>query len=424
MRESTQSSPLPPTVLIPAAGVGMTWMGIRLGSETLLICGLTFLGVSALSVYLSARARDSLVVKRRHQERVFEEEMAHVQLQIENRGRWPIVGFEIRDSFPPAEVHRIRMMDRRTLHPGNAVELGYRRICARHRGVYHIGPSVIEASDPLGLFPFEIENRDVTDLLVYPLAEGLEFFPLLSEGTLTRVGEEIIPEPGESVEHSGVREWRPSDGMRRIHWPTTARMRRLMAKEFEQDVVTEVTLTLDLRRIAATGLGEHSTIEYAIRACAALARKAIERQHLVQVWGLGRERTCHIPFGAGPRHLTSILDLLTLLRADGRGDAVDDFERVVPTLRRGATLVMIISAAAFDADRMIPQVQSLTLEGVRVVAVVIDDRSLMKISKDQEVLHREALDLDDVLLQLREAGALLFTTAAREEIRERLETPV
>lgn len=39
-----------------------------------------------------------------------------------------------------------------------------------------------------------------------------------------------------------------------IHWPTTARARRLMTKEFELDPSADIWLYLDLQRDTATGM--------------------------------------------------------------------------------------------------------------------------------------------------------------------------
>ena len=53
---------------------------------------------------------------------------------------------------------------------------------------------------------------------------------------------------------AGVRDYVHGDSLNRIHWATTARTRRLMAKEFELDPTADVWLYLDLHRDAETGL--------------------------------------------------------------------------------------------------------------------------------------------------------------------------
>jgi uncharacterized protein (DUF58 family) len=51
----------------------------------------------------------------------------------------------------------------------------------------------------------------------------------------------------------GIREYLPSDPMKRIHWPSTARRGRFMVKEFEQPQAKRVVILLDtnLQRVGA-----------------------------------------------------------------------------------------------------------------------------------------------------------------------------
>ncbi len=419
-----RSSLLPPRVTVPLMALAMTWTGLRVDAPVLSLCGLVLAVAALLARAASAHLRRGLRAGRRHPPRVFEQGTALVDLRVENHSWLPLAGVEVRDSFPPAEQFRVSLMDRRTLGPRRGVALRFRRVCVRHRGVYTLGPLRAGAADPLGLFPFEVELPVLTDLYVYPQAEGLAFFPLLGDGTLRRTGEEILPEAGDSVEFRGVRDWRPSDGVRRVHWPTTARHGRLMARECEEDVVTEVTLVLDLRRDALTGLGSHSTLEFAVKAAAALAQTAIERHHLVQLWGVGAGPRCHVPFGSGAHHLNTLLDCLTVVRADGGGSYTEGFAPVVPTLRRGATLVALLSAAAFDIAAMEPTLRALVLDGVRLVAVVLDDRSFLSLFPSQFDLHRDAPELAAIHARLRALGAEVFAAAEGDDLRQRLEMPL
>ena len=97
---------------------------------------------------------------------------------------------------------------------------------------------------------------------------------------------------------------------------------------------------------------------------------------------------------------------------------------MIPTLRRGATLVLIVAAAAFDWHRMEPRLRSLIQDDVRLVAVLVDDRSFLPIYREQDRLLREAPDFESLPLRLREIGARVFTVALREDVRRRLQTPV
>jgi uncharacterized protein (DUF58 family) len=196
-----------------------------------------------------------------------------------------------------------------------------------------------------------------------------------------------------------------------------------MAKEFEQDVVTEVTLAIDLRRVMQAGLGAHSTLETAVKTAASIARLAVERQHLVQLWGLGAKRRVHLPFGSGAQHLNTILDRLTLVRADGEGDLQGSLLEMIPSLRRGGTLVLIVSASVTDWDALEPTLRRLGLDGVRLIAVLLDDRSYLALYQEQEMLRRDAPDLAALVERLNGIGVNVYTAADHEDLRQRLEIP-
>ena len=51
-----------------------------------------------------------------------------------------------------------------------------------------------------------------------------------------------------------MRDYATGDSLNRIHWPTTARTRRLMGKEFELDPTADIWLYLDLYRDAEAAL--------------------------------------------------------------------------------------------------------------------------------------------------------------------------
>lgn len=51
----------------------------------------------------------------------------------------------------------------------------------------------------------------------------------------------------------GVRPWAPGDAVRRVHWPSTARLGELAVLEFEPDTSRELVVLLDTRRLPDDG---------------------------------------------------------------------------------------------------------------------------------------------------------------------------
>ena len=100
---------------------------------------------------------------------------------------------------------------------------------------------VLEASDPLGLFRFRRRSADAEVALVLPkftsLAAHLEVREL--EASVA------APRAGSGTEMFGVREYRPGDPLRRIHWRSSARHGELVVREYEPPGVQTLGIFCD-----------------------------------------------------------------------------------------------------------------------------------------------------------------------------------
>ena len=131
----------------------------------------------------------------------------------------------------------------RTLPAGESMALSY-SVRAQRRGLYRVGPSVTEASDPLGFvrrFKTDSQPEFITVCPeVMPLGDG---WPL-GHSALHRTPRRrsLFEDPSRFV---GVRAYQPSDSIRRIHWRASARLGALHVKTFEPAVLQGALLLLD-----------------------------------------------------------------------------------------------------------------------------------------------------------------------------------
>ena len=138
------------------------------------------------------------------------------------------------------------------------------------RGAYRLTDARVSAVDPLGMFgssrPFPVP----AEILAYPQIVPL-LGPALSErsdwGAAEPSHRELTP-GGE--EFHGVRQHVPGDGLRRVHWKSTARHDQFHVIEFAQPVSRSVSLILDTSAGAEAGHGRETTLEYACRLAASL----------------------------------------------------------------------------------------------------------------------------------------------------------
>jgi len=97
------------------------------------------------------------------------------------------------------------------------------------RGPVGVQGLAIEAADPLGFFAIRPKGNDSELTLVLPR------FKALAERPKARDLEASVaaPRAGSGTEMFGVREYRPGDPLRRIHWRSSARHGELIVREFE-----------------------------------------------------------------------------------------------------------------------------------------------------------------------------------------------
>lgn len=121
-----------------------------------------------------------------------------------------------------------------------------RRVPVTRRGFFDLKKIMLMSGDPAGLFYRFRRFRLPAEIMIGPEIVRLDGLPLLLEGHAI-----LSPEgrplgiSGAGQEFFGIREYRPSDELRFIHWKSTAAKRKLMVKEFEAGSIDQVTVILD-----------------------------------------------------------------------------------------------------------------------------------------------------------------------------------
>ncbi|MCX7046925.1 MAG: DUF58 domain-containing protein [Candidatus Sumerlaeota bacterium] len=382
--------------------------GGALENKYLLALGEIYAVIVALGYWRSRGAFDSLRAERLHYPRTFERCHVEVLLRLETARRAPIHLMEVFDCFPPAAdeyaVHLVRV----PFSAEGPYEIHYAKTCVRRRGPYQIGPLRLRCSDPMGLFPQMTTLPLFTPLLVYPQAQPLPQLAVLGEGTLFHVGQQTTRRSGQSEEFVGLRDYRPGDPPQRVHWPSSARHGRLIVKEFQETVTTDVDIFLDLSRLSHTGIGDQTSTEWMIRAAASVAARAIELSHLVELRAIGKAMD-HVPLAGGQQQLITILDRLAVCRADGQDFFHEKIGAWTGLLRRGATAIFICGAATLDLETAENLVRLLALQSIRVVWILVDERQFIRLMKGQDILLAKAPPMELILTRLRLAGSEAIT---------------
>ena len=201
-------------------------------------------------------------------------------------------------------------------------------VCTR-RGLYRTGPVMLHSGDPFGLFPVSARVPVTRDLLIYPATFDVSGY-VLPGGQLIGQGRQSRRNPFVNPSVAGVREYIQGDALNRISWTSSARLGRLMVKEFDLDPTSDVWIVVDLerlhhRRAAADHPGHSSrrtpvwldsTEEYAVAIAASLAKMALDDGRAVGMV-ISSGRSTVINPDRTERQLRRILEQLALEHADG-----------------------------------------------------------------------------------------------------------
>ncbi len=248
------------------------------------------------------------------------------RIEVRNRGWFPKLWLEVRDysTLPGHAASRVVHVRGRS-----RTQWEVETLCGR-RGRYRVGPLMVGSGDPFGLFPRSMRVPGWHELIVYPATVDVSGFPL-PRGSIS--GGRATPQRNPFVTPSvaGIREYTTGDAFNRISWAATARLGKLMIKEFDFDPSADVWLVLDLDRrhhrpatVEATAAlagrevpgGLDSTEEYAVAIAASLAHRCLDEGRSVGLIASGGFHEV-IPADRSDRQYIKILEALAVIRADG-----------------------------------------------------------------------------------------------------------
>ncbi len=402
--------------------VALAW-GVGHGAREAAAAGAGVLAVvlaSAAWTLISARGAS---IKRRHPRRAFEDDSLPVVFTLENRSSLPFFCPVIEDAFLPDKAHRKRAVVYPLVPARRAALTRYRGECLARRGRYPLGPARLTVKDPLGLFERTTAIGEREELLLYPRIAELPGLPTEEPAALFDTGPIVSRLTGASVDFLGVREYRPGDGLRHIHWAATARLGVPVIKQFEPRSSSFVTVFMDLHRLSMRGLGRMSTLEYSVRVAGSVTAWICRRGGCVRVVGEGQESFCVGP-GSGEGHLLETLEQLAMVKADGELPLDEVLRRWAPEIEAPSTAVLIFSAMSMRFESYVDVVALLRARRIEMTAVLIDEESFTAIWAEQHRRPEEQIGMDDLARALLAEGASVVIVRSGDDLEEAFANPL
>lgn len=303
--------------------------------------------------------------RRLHYRKGFAGETTECEVTVENRKLLPLLWLRINDAWPRV----VGPSDENLLAASHRDDLGtyelllsirsYARlrrrfeVTYRSRGVFRVGPAAGVSGDPFGLF---VRRRDsltpAEKVVVYPRLRPLAPLGMAPDDPF---GERpsrrrLFEDPTRPM---GIRDYRPEDGFRRIHWPATARMGTLQTRVFEPVRGLDMIVCLNASTYERywEGTNPH-VLEALIETSASLVVDAFQSGYRVGLISNGSlahaGQAFRIRPGRSSQHLPQLLEALAAVTPL----VTAPFERFLmqqaPALEFGSVLV-VVTAITPDA---------------------------------------------------------------------------
>jgi uncharacterized protein (DUF58 family) len=260
---------------------------------------------------------------------------------------------EIRDHVP-VHFHTRALPLHHVLPARGWIETSY-AIRPTTRGAFEFQPLALRLRTRLGLMERQLRAADAQAVRVYPDFGALSGYALLAtDHRLSQMGILQRRRRGEGMDFQQLREYRRGDSLRRIDWKATARMHRLISREYQDERDQAIVIVLDCGRRMGAADGEMSHFDRALNAALLLAHVGLSHGDAVGVLTMAGDSRFIAPRKARST-TTLMLNLLydlqpTLHTSDYYAAALDVMRRV----HRRALVVVISNLRDEDDDTLMP----------------------------------------------------------------------
>jgi uncharacterized protein (DUF58 family) len=286
-----------------------------------------------------------------------EDDPLDITLQVGHAGWRPALlvhGSETCPCAPPPDQSQPFFIP--TLFKDQSLDLTYQTYCDR-RGLFTFPPIHLTSTGPVGLFRTQRTLNLPDQLLIYPAYHPLKRLRLLEQRGLSERQSRRVGTGGDVI---GTREYRAGDSLRQIHWRSTARIGKLVVKEFADEEQLTLTIILDLAENGNLGRGKFSTFETAIRLAASFGYYATHND--IPFYLIGTDQQGQLPRMA--LSWWSALNLLAKVKNDGQTSLAD----LLRTLPISPVVVVLASRPTPAIARAMA---ALSQAGTRTLAIFI-----------------------------------------------------
>ncbi|MBC7319670.1 DUF58 domain-containing protein [bacterium] len=247
---------------------------------------------------------------------IFHREVSRLNITVVNDTFLPIYWLEAISYLPERLIFPYKIGELIRIPSKGKVSLSY-EIKGLKRGIYKLGPVILQTSDIISGEEFKNTFNLYERLTVYPKIVPILSGRIHSYQPIGELRSDDVAFEDPSL-FRGTREYSYNDPIKRIHWKLSARTGTLQVKTYEPTIGAQSVIFLNLRYQDYLSFDRDYKVELAITLTASLATFLIRKKQEVGIVTNGGDMLIEdteiavqkIPPKRGEEHLIRILELL------------------------------------------------------------------------------------------------------------------
>lgn len=360
--------------------IGIGAAAVNTGTNLLYLVLAMMLSMIITSGILSELNFRKFKIKRLLPAAVFSGEPFRIELVAANsRKRGTVYSMELTDV--PADD--VLLADREEvsllkLEPGVKSNLSYTAAATR-RGLMKMESVEVSSSFPFNFFVKTMKQKLPGRMLVYPEVRTVRETALLPRESRRDIESRLRTIRRGEGDFHGLREYRPGDNPRRIHWRSSARLGEPLVMEHEENRADRAAVILETYRSKGGRKFTEKFENAAIMAASIIThfhKKGYETALFVKEAG-----KAFIPHGSGRRHYFRQMGMLARIRP-GKKDTFAELASAVPSAHLAASLVFAIRVS--DEEHSREGLKILRRKSGALVDVSLEAGAFEKVLEERE----------------------------------------
>lgn len=264
------------------------------------------------------------------------------------------------------------------LAPNSKIEV-IGEITPYYRGVVRLTGIAFARPDPFNLLNAFVNLPLPQSLLILPKLYNLPPIKLPGAKRYQSGGVALASSVGDAEEFRALRDYRPGDSIRKIHWKSWAKVGKPIVKEEQDEFFVRHALILDTFQ----SLKYSEVLEAAISVAASFACEVQTQESLLDLMFVGHEAYC-FTFGRGLSHTDKMLEILASVVAC----CDKSFDTLIPLVIERISLLSgcICIFISWDEERK-KLVNYLKQMGIHTLVLLITDEKSNLDSFDSEFIN-------------------------------------